>query len=662
MSLAARRRMSTVRDHPSLRKASCAHERAQPMAANRRLVGWSVGLGATALIGGVAAGQGGYFPSTWGWTTVGLLWTAVIVLAIGAPRRPGTLEWVFVAGLLAFVAWEATSLLWTIADSASIRDVQRSLVYLAAALLGLSALRRGATRALLAGTLTGIVVVCAYALATRCFPERLGSFDPFAGYRLSEPLGYWNALAIFAAIGTLLALATAARARSLAARAAGGFALVLTITTLYFTFGRGGWVSLGIGLLVAIALDPRRLQLIAVGLATAPAAAVALFLATRSDALTTVTAALDDASRQGNRLAVWLLLAALLAAACAAGVALADQRYAAFRRLRTGFAAAASASAIGLLVFVFVHYGTPASLAERGWMAFKGPRFEVTGDLDARLHSFSGNGRADIYSVAWSVRTDKPILGSGAGTFERVWEANRLAAFNVRDAHSLYLETLSELGPIGLALLLVALAAPLAAAARTRSSPHVPIVAAGYAAYLVHAGFDWDWEVTAITLTALALGLALLTGARPRPEERMPIRTQGALIALALACLPLALLTALGGSALASAQATARDSKPAQAAVDARQAAGYWPWSAEPLLIEAEAELTAGEIEAAQATFARAVRKDPNNWLAWFGLARASDGATHDRALARARALNPLAPQLDSGSVVVAATADAEDT
>ena len=43
---------------------------------------------------------------------------------------------------------------------------------------------------------------------------------------------------------------------------------------------------------------------------------------------------------------------------------------------------------------------------------------------------------------------------TGAGTFERSWQRNPDAVLKARDAHSLYLETLSELGPVGLGLLI----------------------------------------------------------------------------------------------------------------------------------------------------------------------------------------------------------------
>jgi O-antigen ligase len=109
-----------------------------------------------------------------------------------------------------------------------------------------------------------------------------------------------------------------------------------------------------------------------------------------------------------------------------------------------------------------------------------------------------------------------PVLGDGAGAFGRYWLQHPSAnpeVLGTRDAHSLYLETLAELGPVGLALLLIVLGAPLAALPRARS-PAVPAAAGAYIAYLVHAGVDWDWEMPAVTLAALLCGAALFAASR----------------------------------------------------------------------------------------------------------------------------------------------------
>ena len=78
------------------------------------------------------------------------------------------------------------------------------------------------------------------------------------------------------------------------------------------------------------------------------------------------------------------------------------------------------------------------------------------------------------------------------------------------DAHSLYLETLAELGLVGLGLLVLVLAPPLAGAFRGASAA----AAGGYVAFLVHAGVDWDWEMPAVTIAGLFCGAALMNNCR----------------------------------------------------------------------------------------------------------------------------------------------------
>jgi hypothetical protein len=117
--------------------------------------------------------------------------------------------------------------------------------------------------------------------------------------------------------------------------------------------------------------------------------------------------------------------------------------------------------------------------------------------------------RPYFWWAAWKALPDRPLLGSGAGTYDLLWAAAAPIPVSVQDAHSLYLETLVELGPLGLALILVALLAPAAAAVRTTT--RVSAVAAGaYVTFLVHAGIDWDWEMPAVTVAGLACGAAIL--------------------------------------------------------------------------------------------------------------------------------------------------------
>jgi O-antigen ligase len=114
-----------------------------------------------------------------------------------------------------------------------------------------------------------------------------------------------------------------------------------------------------------------------------------------------------------------------------------------------------------------------------------------------------------VYDVA-----DHPALGSGAGTFgDYFWRYHRPASAFTRLAHSLYLQTLAELGPLGLVLLVLALALPLAFV-RGRQTALAASVAGAYVAFLVHAAIDWDWTVTALTTTALFCGGATFVATR----------------------------------------------------------------------------------------------------------------------------------------------------
>jgi O-antigen ligase len=122
--------------------------------------------------------------------------------------------------------------------------------------------------------------------------------------------------------------------------------------------------------------------------------------------------------------------------------------------------------------------------------------------------------RPAYWRVAWAEYETNRWLGSGAGTFEQYWQGARPIPADVRDAHSLYLETLAELGPIGLAFLLTALLVPLCAALRARRQQLAPWAAGAYVAFLVHAGLDLDWEMPAVTLAAFFCAAAGLLAAR----------------------------------------------------------------------------------------------------------------------------------------------------
>jgi O-Antigen ligase len=606
----------------------------------------SASVAAFAVVAVLGAADGGYFPRHWGWAALVLLWVAAVGFVVRARARYGVFEVCFLGAAAELTALIALSTLWSTSVPATLQELERMLVYLAGLVAILALARRSAVGASLGGILAAIVLVSTYALGTRLFPERLGGFDPMAGARLSEPFGYWNALGIFAALGSLLALGFAARGNSLPARGLGGAAVTILIPTVYFTFGRGPWIGLGVGIVAMVALDPRRLQLLSALLAASIGPAVAVWLAARSDGLTQENASLEAATREGHRLALALLALGILSGLFSAGVAYLEGKVRITRTLRLAYAGTLVTAVAVALGLVFVRYGAPPTLAEKAWESFHGPPPTIRGDLNRRLFSLSGNGRADHWEVALDQRREHPWLGSGAGTFEQSWYENRSVATPVRDAHSLYLETLAELGPVGLALLLATLAVPIAAAIKMRRYRLASAALGAYVAYLVHAGMDWDWEMPAVTLAALFSGAALVVAARPDQARVLSGRIRAALVVAVLALSAFAFVGLMGNNAIAASEDAVDNGNWSEAAAEARKAMDWMPWSPQPWEALAEAQLGTNDLDGARESFRRAIEKDERDWSLWFDLALLSEGAERDRALARAHELNPLDPEI----------------
>lgn len=602
---------------------------------------------AAVTVASLAASGGGYFPTSWGWAALALAWVAALALLIGRPHL-SPLEVATVAALILYVVWIAVSTAWSQSNANTVLEIERGLVYPAGVLAALLVMTRGSAPRLLAGTLLAVTGIAAYSLATRLFPESIGVFDSVAGYRLSEPIGYWNALGIFAAMGTLLAVCFAARAHTLLARAAAAAALPVLLATQYFTFSRGAWIALALGFAAAIAVDPRRLQLVSAAAVLLPLPVVAVWLASRSNALTHESSLLADSSRQGHRLALWIALLAAGCVALALAFAVAERRFHSTRRIRTAYGAALVAAAAVTLGAVVVSHGGPVSLAETVYDQFRAPPSAIGGNLNRRLFDLSGNGRVDMWRLAMDDFRGHRVLGSGAGTYEEYWFRHRPFSGKVRDAHSLYLEVLAELGPLGLVLLLGGLATPLLAVVKARRKSMIVGATGAYVAFLAHAGVDWDWEMPAVTLTALFCGAAILVSARRRQEDRgmarrLTVVPLAAVLAVTGVC---AFIGLLGNSKVAAARDAADDGSWQTVETKARSASRWAPWLSEPWELLATSQLARGQLSASRASFRKAISKDPRDWTLWFELAQASDGRARRQALAEARRLNPLSPEI----------------
>lgn len=608
-------------------------------------------LVAFAPIVGLAAAQGGYFPTSWGWASVPLLWGVAIALVVRTQARLNTYERVYVGALAAFTGWVALSAAWSSAFGQSILEIERVLVYVAAVSAALLLSRARHARHLLGGVLAAISLIAGFSLLTRLAPDRVGVYDPEAIYRLAQPIGYWNGLGLFAAMGALIAFGLAARARTIPARAACAALLVVLLPTLYFTFGRAAWIALAAGVVAALAIDCRRLQLLAALFVVGPAPAAAVLMASQQSGLTHAGTPIARAAHDGHRLAVVLALLAAVNAALAVGFAYAERRVELSVWVRRAFAIAvgvvlALTAAVGLN-----RYGDPVTLAKKGYTTFKAAPPRTENDLNRRLLSFSGNGRAALWGLAWDDARRHPLLGAGPGTYERYFLAHQPPDVSrVRDAHGLYIETLAELGPLGLALLIAVFLTPLASLRRARRHPLVPAAVGAYVAYLVHTGVDWDWELSAVTMAGLLCGVAILLFGRrwtqPRPLS-LPTRVVGASAAVAAATF--AAIALLGSSSLSRSESARDHGHLARAATDARRARSLLPWSPKPWAALARAQADAGLLPHARRSFRHAISMDHGDWQLWYELAGVSTGPARRRALQHAVALFPRSGVLANG-------------
>jgi O-Antigen ligase len=426
---------------------------------------------------------------------------AVLVAAAPAgqlvPSHPAARVALVAAG--AYAGWIALSATWAPVRDYAGDDAERALLYatvLAAAAIALR--ERRAARALEPLAAAGTVIVIGYGLAGRLVPGIVTEHPQRSAVgRLDQPLTYWNATGALAAIGLVLCARVAGdRDRPPALRAGAAAAAVPLGMGCYLSFSRGALAALAAGLLTLVVLAPTFAQLRA-ALLVAVAGAAGAVAAAASPAVRALDGSLATREREG----AIVLTVALVLMALAALAARQEQTRLPDRPLPLPRWAgwAALAAIVALLV---------VPIAAAGGRQQAPP---ATGATNQRFASL-GSNRYGYWRIAIDTGLDHPLAGVGASGFRVAWLQHRDVDENVRDAHSLELETFAELGLVGVALL----AALLGAVALSARAAHRvdPALAAGPAAALTawafHSAIDWDWEMPALTLVAVVLAGALL--------------------------------------------------------------------------------------------------------------------------------------------------------
>jgi len=460
--------------------------------------------------------SGGYFDGPRLVLGIGA-WVLVLVALVVAQRplprsRPA---WAALAGLTLLTALTAASIAWAPLSSAAVDDTQRLLAYLGAFAAGTALLRApGPARRVEPALAAGAFVVIAYSLAERLLPGlvQLDRGISAAG-RLEQPLTYWNTMGALAAIGFVLcARVCGDAARAAWLRAAAGFIVPWLALGLFFSLSRGAIAAAAVGLAVLVLLAPSPLQLRGVVMS----AGVGLAVSVMSLPLPAVRSL--DAAAASPELSGLVMFAALLAAG-ALGAYVASRPAPEGRaghlggvRLRTARIVAAAALAACLAGAVAI---TVASSEKRDIAA--GPE---TGSGPGRLRSVQSN-RSSYWNVALRSFADHPIGGVGSGGFRVEWLRERPFKEPAEDAHSIYLETASELGVAGLLALALLFGGVAACGRRGLTSRHDLVVGpiAGLSVWAAHAGLDWDWEMPAVSLLAVALA-ATVVGAGDEVSPR----------------------------------------------------------------------------------------------------------------------------------------------
>jgi hypothetical protein len=288
--------------------------------------------------------------------------------------------------------------------------------------------------------------------------------------------------------------------------------------------------------------------------------------------------------------------------------------------------------------------------------------------IRSHLLSGGGSGRWQLWGAAVDQFEAHPLAGDGAGSYEAWWARHAPIRFFARDGHSLYLETLGELGLVGALLLVGALALALVAGAtdlprgRGDSRSTVAALLATAGAFLLAAAIDWMWELTAVGAIGVAcLGLAAggaipvrdrAPGSQWTGRRRLALRVGVAAAAVAVViCQGIAFLSESG---VRRSQEAARSGDATSALDRARQARAIEPWAAAPYLQLAVVREQAGDLSGARREIGRAIERDSSDWRLWLTRARLDTraGAIGEarRAYLRARALNPRSLLFDTNT------------
>jgi hypothetical protein len=597
---------------------------------------------------------------------IAIWWTILLGVGLGFLPRARLDRAVLVIGslLAAFAIDTFASVFWAQDAAGAFDEFDRVALYLGLFVLVALSVRRSELRRWTDGLAVGLGAIAVVALVSRLFPDLfsprgLPEFLPSTATRLSFPIGYWNGLGIVMGMTVPLLLHTTLTGRNALWRSLGVGLIPIVACVVYFTSSRGGVLTGIVGTIVFLAASNRRWEIsgaiVAAGIGSALAVAV---IGPRTE-LVNGPLTSDAAHSQGRVAAPLILGCCLLSAA----VYLVGEQMLSGRRPPSRLA---GRIVVGVTLLAVV--GTVVALHPvRRFDDFKQVPSSVSpgGDF-VRSHLLSGNGsgRWQFWSAAVEEFKSAPVAGRGAASYESWWAQHATFTHFIRNAHSLYLETLGELGIIGLLLIAAAFFAAIVIGvqrlvrAGPRERPTIAALTAVLVAFTFAAAIDWVWQITAIAGVAI-VAMALVTAAEsPRPRA-VAVATEGgertirfalgaAALAFAWVVICAQAIPWLASIKLAESQAAVRRDDGDAAFSAAADAKRIQPWAASPYLQLALVEEASGHLANARGWIGDAIERDPENWRLWLVAARletkAGDIAAAARTLQRAASLNPRSP------------------
>jgi len=567
---------------------------------------------------------------------------AAVLAAIAAGRLALPLPlyggWA-VLGLGLFSLLAGASVLWSVEPDGSFQAAGRLLSYTlffaVAVIAGRLAPRRFTP--VFGALALWSLAVCAYALATKVFPATLAAQETYA--RLQAPYGYWIATGLTAVLGVFAALWFAARREGHALARALAFPLItLLVVVLLLTYSRGPLVVLVVGLALWFALVPLRLRSLAALAVGVLFAVPPIAFAFANHALSSEAVPLAARSRAGSQLGV--ICAFCLAGSALSGVALiyASGRRAPSPRLRRRLGGAALA-ALAVVVLAAVgglaasHRGLFGTVSHDLQTLFN-PNATPPANTPGRLTAVA-SVRARYWLEGMEAFIHHPLLGVGAEGYAVARLRYRHDTLTVRQAHSFLVQTLADLGVVGLLVGAALFAAWLTAVLRPLRSSRFASAGESVAvralfcivfAFGLHSLVDWTWEVPGTACAALlAAGFLAAQGpfGRPFPPARAPTPSRAALAGAAAGAVVVAAAFAYAIWTPQRSQETSQQAlaafavHPAKGLALAREAVAQDPLSLQARFTLAAVQQAAGEAGAAHGTLERAVSLFPADPLSW---------------------------------------------